>query len=414
MAQLSGAITLGFIYRRIPTTVDGELKLDVPSVFVILETAIESKAILKIDFGFLDLDIDAAVNTAGAEHLIVKAPMSFGDLTAYEIQLDEFSLVPELWFAVPFEAATDVNNLPNSVVVLPGEVMFVKARTSCTASIAGFNAEQLLMLEDVEFPDPGVAFAPLSYPPESQSFAVGSLTKVTWRAKAGLAIGADLGLSASPNGTGVLGYSDVGSVLPGNVFATFRVGDIRLADIQIYGTGFHAVRLGTSVTFRKKPEEAAGSTTFNATISLSGQLGENLGISSSLTLRPLPAVFGGVTISVTSDPFRIAFALDTMTLNSMSASFSTQLNLGAMTSSFGASLSGLERGLTGASARLSLAQGGISVATSVSCAQQGDRFSLTSWANTFTIRLSPAVLTVQATFGTHGLSRAGISVGVAF
>lgn len=71
-AQLSGQFNLDVVTRRIPTTLDGEIKLDTPSEFVMLEFAVASKAVLNIDFGLIDLDIDAAVNTAGPEHFVLK------------------------------------------------------------------------------------------------------------------------------------------------------------------------------------------------------------------------------------------------------------------------------------------------------------------------------------------------------
>ena len=88
--------------------------------------------------------------------------------------------------------------------------------------------------------------------------------------------------------------------------------------------------------------------------------------------------------------------------------------MGAMTGSWGFSATGLERGMTGASVRLSLAQGIFSAATSVSFATRGEKLGFASWASTLTFRFSPAVVTVQATFGRYGLTRAAVTAGVAF
>ena len=413
-AQLSGQFGLGIITRRIPTTLTGEIKLDTPSEFVMLEFAIASNAVLNVDLGLFDLNIDAAVNTAGPEHFVFKAPLNFGSLPIYEITLDELSVVPELWFAVPFEAVMDVNNLPNSVVVPPGDILFVKARVSFSTSLAGFTVRSLVMLEDINFPNPGSSFTPLTYPVQSQSFAMGSLTSVSWRAKIGVSVSTDIGINASRSGNSVKGYSAGGRVVPGNMYAKFNVSGIKLGDIQLFGTSLQSVRLGTGFTFSKAPTETTGTTSLSTTISISGRLWDNVGISSSITLRPLPATFGGVTLSITADPFRLAFALDTMTLKSMSASVSSGLSMGAMTGSWGVSATGLERGLTGASVRLSLAQGIFSAATSVSYATRGEQFGFASWATTLTFRFSPAVVTVQATFGRYGLTRAAVTAGVAF
>jgi len=414
-AQLSGQFGLGIIARRIPTTLTGEIELDTPSEFVMLEFAIASDAILNVDFGFFDLKLDAAVNTAGPEHFVIKAPMSFGGLPVYGVPLDKLSIVPEMWFAVPFEAVTDVNGLPNTVIIPPGDILFVKTRVTWSTAIGGFSIKQIVMLEDINFPSPGSAFIPLYYPVESQSFAMGSLTTASWRAQIGVSVNASIGINASRSGKSVKGYSDTGSVLPDNYFGRFGISGIKLGEIQLYGdTSFQNVQLGTSFTLTQSPTETEATTAFNTTISLSGKLWNNVGISSSVTLAPFPPSFGGVALSITCEPFRLAFALDTMALTSMSASVSSRLNMGAMTGSWGFSATGLERGMTGASVRLSLAQGIFSTATSVSFATRGETFGFASWASTLTFRFSPAVVTVQATFGRYGLTRAAVTAGVAF
>jgi hypothetical protein len=172
--------------------------------------------------------------------------------------------------------------------------------------------------------------------------------------------------------------------------------------------------LGTSFAFTKTPTQTEGSTAFNTTINLSGKLWDKVGISGSVTLAPFPPKFGGVTLSISMEPFRVAFALDTLTLTSMSFSFSTGLNMGAMTGSFGATASGLEKGMTGLSMRLSLSQGIFSAGTSVSFAERAEKFGFASLGSTLTFRFSPAVVTVQATFGRYGLTRAAVTAGVVF
>jgi hypothetical protein len=267
VAQLSGRFGLDLVARRIPTTLTGEIKLDTPSEFVMLEFAIASNLILDVDFGFAHLNIDAVVNTAGPEHLVFKAPLDFGCLPIYEITFDKLSIVPEMWFAVPFEAVTDVNNLPNSVIIPPGDIMFVKARVTLSTSISGFNITTLAMLEDTSFPNPGSSYTtripgspytPLYYPVQSQSFAVGTLVSASWRAQMGVSVSASLGMNASSSGTSIKGYSATGSVVPGNFFARFGISGIKLADIQIYGTAFQSVMLGTSFAFTKTPTQTEG------------------------------------------------------------------------------------------------------------------------------------------------------------
>jgi len=413
-AQLSGRFGMDLVARRVPTTLTGEIKLDTPSEFVMLEFAIASNLIINASFGFVDLDIDAVVNTAGPEHCVIKAPINLGELAFYEITFDKLSIVPEMWFAVPFEAVTDVNNLPNSVVIPPGDIMFVKARVTFSTSISGFSVTQLAMLEDVNFPNPGSLYTPLYYPVQSQSFALGGLTSVSWRAQAGFSMSANIGVNASQSGRSVKGYSATGSVLPDNFFARVGISGIKLADMNLGGTAFQSVMLGTSFSFTQTPTQTEGTTAFNTTINLSGKLWDKVSIGGSVTVAPFPPKFGGVSLSISMEPFRLAFALDTMTLSSMSFSFSTGLNMGAMTGSFGLTASGLERGMTGLSMRLSLSQGIFSAGTSVAFANLAEKFGFASLGSTLTFRLSPAVVTVQATFGRYGLTRAAVTAGVVF
>jgi hypothetical protein len=157
-SQVSGRLGLDLVARRIPTTKATDIQLDTPSEFVELEFSIASNLIVNADFGFADLNLDATVNTAGPEHFVMKAPMDFGNLSFYEIAFDKLSILPEVWFAVPFAAATDVNNLPNSVVIPPGDILFVKTRFTLSASLYGFNVTHLSMLEDVNFPSPSSSY----------------------------------------------------------------------------------------------------------------------------------------------------------------------------------------------------------------------------------------------------------------
>ncbi len=413
-SQISGRFGLDLVARRIPTTLTGEIKLDTPSEFTMLEFAISSNLVLNARFGFADLNLDAVVNTAGPEHCVMKAPLSLEKLEFYGTKLDKLKIIPEMWFAVPFEAVTDVNNLPNSVIIPPGDILFVKSRFTLSSSLAGFTVSHLIMLEDVNFPNPSSSFTPLYYPVQSQSFAIGSLTSVSWRAQLGFSITAKLGLNASESGRSVKGYSATGSVLPDNYFARIGVSGIKLANINLYGTSLQSVTLGTVFTFAKTPTQTSGTTQFNTRINLSGRLWDKATISGSVTLTPFPPTVGGITISFSMDPFRVAFALDTMELKSMSLSLSTGLNMGAMTGRFSTTASGLERGMTGLSMRLSLSQGIFSAGTSVAFANRADKFGFASLSSSLTFRFSPAVVTGRATFGRYGLTRAAITAGVVF
>jgi hypothetical protein len=404
--QLSGQFGLDLVARRIPTTVTGEIKLDTPSEFAMLEFGIASNLDLKVDFGLADLLIDAATNMAGPEHLVLAGEVKAGSLAAYGIVLDELSIRPEMWFAVPFEAVVDVNNLPNAVVIPPADPLFAALRLTTSWSYAGWSIKELLMFQDVNFPAPSSSFAPLYYPSQSQSYAWGSLTYIGWRGEV-TSLSGVIGFDASQAATSVKGYSAVGSVDPGNFFVTLSVSGISVGGVGYGSLGLPDVQIGASGTFSSAHPPSA-------TISFSSRLSKEASVGTSLTLLGPGPQLGGITLSVTSGPFQAAIALDELSLKNLSASAGTSLSLGSMTGAFNVSATGLERGLTGLAMRLSLAQGAFSAGTSVAFAQRGDDFGFASLGTQLTFRISPGVLSVQATFGRYGLTRGSVSAGVSF
>jgi len=405
--QLSGRFGLDLIARRIPTTLTGEIKLDTPSEFAMLEFGLASRLILNVDLTYTVLNLDGAVNMAGPEHLILKCTSQWEQIGLAPVILDKLSVVPEIWFAVPFEAVVDVNNLPNSVVIPPADPMFVKARLTTAFTIAGFSVNHLIMFEDVNFPNPGSSFEPLYYPEQSQSFSIGSLMRVSWRASIGVSINCQVGISASSSANSVKGHSAPGSVDPGHHFGSLSIGGIRLGDLPLGGFTLYDAQVGFGAT-------VSSDTDLSASVSFSARLFDKASLSTSLTLFPAPHRLGGISLSFSMEPFRFAFALDELDLTSMSASLSTRLNLGGMTGMWATSLTGLERGLTGLSTRLSLTHGIFSASTGVSYAQRGDKFGFASLSTQLSFRLSPGVISVQATFGRYGLTRAAVTVGVTF
>ncbi|MCX6092303.1 MAG: hypothetical protein NTX23_05510 [Candidatus Bipolaricaulota bacterium] len=119
LGQLSGQFSLDFAARRIPTTLSDDIALDTPSEFAMLEFAIYSNLDVNVDCGFANLKLDMGTNMAGPEHAVgianlQLAPVEFGGLS-----FEDIHAIGEMWFAVPFEGVTDVNNLPNCVVILP-------------------------------------------------------------------------------------------------------------------------------------------------------------------------------------------------------------------------------------------------------------------------------------------------------
>jgi len=407
--QLTGHLDLDFVARRIPTTVTGEIKLDTPSEYTMLEFAIASKLDITLNTGFIDPRLQAAVNTAGIEHFVFSSPLTFGELPFYEVNFDKLNLVPEIWVAVPFENVRDVNNLPNSVIIPPGNPMFVSARATLSTSVGGINFDHLVMLEDVNFPSPTGSFVPLFYELSDQEFGIGSLTTASWRAKIGVSINAQLGLSASSGSKSIKGHSGKGRVTPGSSFVRIGVGGVHLGSVSLYGVGVQDVTLGTSFSVSTGTTEK-----FSTTITISGAAWEGSSISMSISFTSTPPTVSSLMLSVTEGPFRLSIALDELAIKGLSASCGNSLNLGQISGSWALSASGIERGLTGLAFRLSLSQGVFSTDTSITFSTRGEQFGFASWSSKLSFRFSPAVVSVQATFGRYGLTRAAATTSVSF
>ncbi len=407
--QLAGRLDLDLVARRIPTTLTGEIQLDTPSEFTMLEFAIVSKLDLTLRTGFIDPRVEAAVNTAGIEHFVFSSPFAFGSLALPSIRLDDFAVVPEVWVSVPFESLTDVNNLPNSAIIPPGDPLFASARCTFSASVDGFDIEHLVMLEDVNFPGPSGGYEPLYYRRSDQEFGVGSLTSASWRASIGLSMTAQVGLSASGASKSIKGHSAKGSVTKDSSFLRLGVAGIRLASVSLFGVGIQDVTLGTSFSAATGMDEA-----FSTTISIAGEAWARSSISLSISFSALPPTVSALTLSVTEGPFTLSIALDTLDITGLSASCGDSVNLGAISGTWSLRVTGIERGLTGLAMALSLAHGAFSANTSITFSQLGDDFGFASWSNRLIFRLSPAVVSAQVTFSRHGLTRAAITTSVSF
>ena len=406
-AQLSGYFGIDISARRIPTTVSDETMLDTPSEFAMLEFGVASVLDATVDFGLYSLNVDAAVNMAGPEHFVIDADLSLDEINVYGLTIDKVRLVPELWFAVPFEAVTDVNGLANSVVIPDGDAMFVAGRLTATARYNGFTLKQVLLFQDTEFPAPGASFEPLEYPLQSQSFGGGSLTYVSWRAQAGFSVSSVTGINATQASYAIKGHSAIGKVVDGEFSERLSVSGISLPDLSAGAFTLKNPQVGVSALI-SSTQSPSGTVSFSASIS------NRSSISTSITLYGGEHTLGGITLSGSLSPFRFSFAIDEMDMNSLSASFSLPLSLGSTTGSVAASLTGLQAGLTGCSARLSIAQGMLSGSTSVSYSQSGEKLKFASLATRISFRLAPGIVSLQATFSRYGLSRMAVSTGISF
>jgi len=408
-AQLSGQFDLDLLARRIPTTVTEESQMGTPSEYTVLEFAIGSELDLTLNTEFIKPQLKANINTAGIEHFVFLSPITFSDVSIQGATLDRLSIVPEIWIGVPFEYVRDINDLPNSVVIPPGNLLFASARATVACTIGGFRVEQLFMLDDVSFPRPSGSYDPLYYEHSDQEYDVGTLMTVSWRASIGVSMRAEFGLNASQASKSIKGHTARGSVTPDSSFARVTVGGIKLGSTSLFGVGIQNLVLGTSFSVATGTDH-----TLSTRVSLSGEAWSGASISGSITLTPIPASLSGLSLSISAEPFRLGIALDDFDITGLSANLGSSLSLGAVSGSWSFSATGIERGLTGLAGRLSLAQGTFSTSTSVSFSQSGDKLAFASWSSSLSFRFSPAVVSVQATFGRNGLTRAEMSVRVVF
>ena len=412
--QFSGRFGLDFVARRIPTTLTDEIALDAPSEFAMLEFGIYSNLDIMADCGFGDLRLDMGTNMAGPEHAVGIADLQLAPITIGGALFEDIHAVGEMWFAVPFEGATDVNNLPNSVVIPYGDPLFVAARFTASFECSGFKTRCLFMLQDVEFPNPGASYTPLFYGRADQDFGLGSILTTSWSSPLGSSLNLSMGFNATQSATIIKGYSasgrvDSGECTPdwGNYFLNAAVGGIPFCDVPFaFGTLTDAhVGFALSVSTTQS---------LSGTVSFSAKVTEDVGFSTSFTLFKDPVTSTGLSISGSLGCFDFGMSLDKLALTSLSAGCNTPFSAGAVTGSFGVSATGLDKGLTGLSTRLSVSQGLFSAGANVAFAQRGSHFGFASLGTQFAFRIPPGTISIQATFSRYGLTRAGMSTGVSF
>jgi hypothetical protein len=422
LGQLSGQLSLDFAARRIPATLSDDIALDTPTEYAMLEFAIASNLDVSVDTSFGEIDLDLGTNMAGPEHAVGVADFRIAPIDLGVSPIENIHAIGEMWFAVPFEGVTDVNGLPNSAVIPPGDPLFVSARFTATFEWSGFDCSCLFMLEDVTFPSPSARFLPDShvdgvpdfYRAEEQDFGLGSIWALSWTSPSGFSASLKAGINASAAAKSIKGYSDSGRVDSGvcspewgNCFLNGSFGGIPLCDVSLGIATLYDVTMGLAFS-------VSTTQTLSATLSASGKITEDISASTSITLLKDPITWPGLNVSGSIGCFQYGMALDKLELTSLSAGCTTRLDMGTISGSFGISATGLTDGLTGLSLRLSLGQGLFSASTSVSFAELGGNFGFASLGTQLSFRFSPGTISVQATFGHFGLTRASISTGVSF
>jgi hypothetical protein len=161
------------------------------------------KTVFKIDFQ-TELNINIAISglilgihshtgVTGLEDIILYFTATLGDL----------DITDTFVFAQPFGVveAADGEFIPTCYESEPGsgvcQTLFVKKRVETTISLGGVTFENLAMIEDVKFPDPGLIKPQKAiYTTQSQSFGFGDVVTLKGQMPSGITIRSETGICA--------------------------------------------------------------------------------------------------------------------------------------------------------------------------------------------------------------------------
>ncbi|MBE0635618.1 hypothetical protein IH601_06460, partial [Candidatus Bipolaricaulota bacterium] len=202
LLDVSGQYSLATLVMPVPATLQGGIQLDTPAEMTLLKFGIESELDFIATIWDAALHFNSAINIAGLERVILD----------FTVPLGIIDLKLEVWNAVPFETVTDVSHFTNWVVLPPGDLMYMKTRFEVSGAFTGMSFNNLMMIEDVTFPNPYADFAPLQYPVQSQSFHVGDILTVVVNPYPGVTVRSVTNMCADGGSRPVKGYSAPGRV----------------------------------------------------------------------------------------------------------------------------------------------------------------------------------------------------------
>lgn len=395
--DISGTFGFDVIAIPIPATLVTEIQLDTPAELTIFKFGLEAELDLNVSYLGASMHMNTAMSIPGLQRLVLDEKFYLGPLL----------MKPETWFAVPFETVVDINHFTNSVVIPPGDFMFVKLRWTTEVNVGGLDVRNLFMIEDVTFPNPLADFTPLFYPVQSQSFHTGDILTVRAEPAPGVTLTSITRFCATEATNVIKGWSGGGSVDPdGSCCDDFDInGTLMLSGIKY---------CGMSLWFRLDVEPCQ---TSPLTLSGGGTLADilNLGLLGSFSLFPFD--FSGFTLSATLCDNLTASLQFSDTFHLLQASFRCQaaVDTGIMQGS--AFVSGVFSGEgIGKSFTMgaTLGHGTVSGGLSTSFAEQAGSLRLMSTTVRLEFRSSPASFTVSAGFGRRGLAQAGFGIGISF
>jgi len=395
---IDGSYVLDTIVMPIPATLVGEIQLDTPAELTLLKFGIESTLDLSVTYGSIWTHVNAAMSIPGLERVIFEAEAPFGPIT----------IRPELWFAVPFETVTDINHFTNWVVIPPGDPLFVKTRIIASADFGWINIHNLLMIEDVKFPNPAADYGPLEYTVQTQSFHTGDILRITGEVYPGVTLTSVTNFCATAGANNVKGWSAAGSVDANSSLCDDFDFDstLTLSGLEYCGIPFW---LSLNVDPCDDPILAAsGGGSFKG-LFLHVDLAGSFGL--------LPFGFGGFSLStVLCDMIDATFYFNDK-LEPTSASFRgrAEIDTGMMQGTVTSACRYIAgEGVTSLTLGAAVSHGTFSGSLGCAISEQLGTLRLTSFTSRLGLTLAPATVSVQTRFGRAGLVQATLSLGVVF
>ncbi|MCK5587026.1 hypothetical protein KAJ02_13215 [Candidatus Bipolaricaulota bacterium] len=397
LLDVSGQYSLATIVMPVPASLIGVIQVDTPAEMTLLKFGIESELDFTATIWDAKFHLNSAINIAGLERVIIDG---FIDLGLFDMKL-------EIWNAVPFETSTDVSHFPNWVVIPPGDLMYVKTRFETSGEFPGFSFNNLLMIEDVTFPNPYADFVPLHYPVQSQSFHVGDIFTMTFEPYPGVTVRSVTNISADGGSSPVKGYSAPGRVDPESTMCDFLLWN---ETITVTGLEY----CGIPFWFSLKVDPCSADI---LRLSGGGSFSKwgDLELSGSFSLFPI--LIGGYSFSFSwCDNVSASVSLSNkFRFQSANVRCNIDIPFGSMTGKFTTAAtfaSDLEA--TSISLGVSASQGTFSGGINVGISQQADTLRLSSVSTNFGMTLTPVRITVSVLFGRTGLRQATLDVGVTF
>ncbi len=406
--RLSGNTTVNLSAIPLPCSLVQEIKGDTRCERTIFSWDLDLAMNFKLAFpDGQELWLDATGGFAGFEHVVFGA----------DAELGEVAVRSELWLAVPFESVLDVNNLPNSAIIPPGDMLFAAAQVQASWQAAGFRFSWFTVFQDLNFPNPGSDFGPLHYGLQSQSFALGSLVRISTTIAGELGLSMQFGLGAEPGGFSIKGHSTSVRAAPGRLFARISLSGLRLGCPWCGGTGMPSddIRIGLGFAFEPKRD-----TFLRITGSVSTEFWETARVSTSFSIVvPNGIEWGGFSVSVKTPVGTLNMHFDPhgeFQSGTLGMGYRTQLNLGWTSGMFFVRATATtQHGVSSVSASLSLSQGTFSSSYNLSYSYQGDRgLAFSSFSMRYRLNLNPLQVGVNLVFGRWGLGRFTVSTGYTF